>query len=71
MSFLKFAIFFFKSQLSLLDLSKMCTDEVFSLALSGNSILQTRGDWGSVRQYEMAIARSCLGIHWGTLLTYL
>lgn len=78
MSFLKFTTFFLNSQLSLLDLSKMCTDEVLSLELSGNSILQTRGDWGSVRQYEMVIAQSPSELAWntlgnmvGALLTYL
>lgn len=46
MSFLKF-IAFLKSQPSPLDLSEMCTDEeVLSLELSGNSMLQMRGDWG-------------------------
>lgn len=56
----------------------MCTDEVLSLELSGNSILQTRGDWGSVRQYEMVIAQSPSELAWntlgnmvGALLTYL
>lgn len=50
-----------------LDLSKMCTDEVFSLKLSGNSILQTRGDWESIRQYEMVIAQSPSELAWNTL----
>lgn len=77
MSFLKFTTFF-KPQLSLLDLSKMCPDEVLSLELRGNSILQIRGDWGSLRQYEMVITWSLSELPWntlgnmvGALLTYL
>lgn len=56
----------------------MCTVEVLSLELSGNSILLTRGDWESIRQYDMVIAQSPSELVWntlgnmvGALLTYL
>lgn len=42
MSFLKFTVFFLKSQLPLLGLSDMCTDEVLGLELSGNSMSEMR-----------------------------